>query len=325
MPRTWTEEQKQELRDRMVALRAAKAEAIARGEPLPERKSKGQKAKQAAAPAGNVTETAEFRMAVQRAVEQAVANLLPKGIPAPATNGGNATLEQLTRQLALSIGDLTNQNSGQKLVSPEVLADRREAEELMYRRLDQARRAVAAAQERGDQAAVDLAMPHYRLTAKIIAPLMSGDELIEPMRRGADNIVVPTEIDWLLPPNLAMVPMNGPAQEVFALFKRSIGNQVSTRVVRVAGQDADAEPVYANSNESYMLTSQGHAVTGGSASLKLRNTVELELGSPPATGNPLDRGVARIRGQNPARQHSGPPTIQVRTLGTIAPPAVQNG
>ena len=157
---------------------------------------------------------------------------------------------------------------------------------------------------------------------------MNGDELIEPMRRGADNRLYPTELGWLLPPNLAMVPLNESAKEIFALFKRSIGNQVATRVtgfkpIRDAlGHEVDGEPEFGHEPQGF-ITNQGHVVTAGSSSLQMRNGIP-DTGGGGSTAT-LDRGVARILGQEPNRQHSGPPMTQVRVLGTIAPPAVQNG
>lgn len=267
----------------------------------------------------DLTQTPEFKAALQQAVRDAVADLLPR---APAAEpSGRDTLEKLTDKLAIAIGEYANQNSGQMLVSAEVLAERKEADIKMRLAIEACCIAVRRAQETDDQEARAAAMPHYRLVGKIIAPLMFGDELIEPMRRGADNLIHPTELDWLLPPSLAMVPLNEPAREIFALFKASIGNQKSVRVSGISGKGAAAEPVFAaNANEAGFLTNQGHVVMSTSASVQKFN------GGPEQAGNAgLDRGLARIRGQEVMRQHSGPPTIQVRTLGTIAPPAVQNG
>ena len=256
---------------------------------------------------------------VEALVRDAVAKALA-GIAAPnaAPSDPDARLRQLTEQLALSIGNLTNQNSGQTLVPPEVLAQRRDAERRMVERIDLAKSRVEQARAAGDPDRAAAEMPLYRLTAKIIAPLMNGDELVEPLRRGSDNIVRPVELDWPLVPNLAMVPVNGPAQEIFALFKELIGNQANVKVVNVVGQGPNAEPAFATDQDRYFLTNQGHAVTTGSATLMTKSSTE--------PGQPIaGRSGVSIRGDDPRRVNSGPPTMQVRVLGTIAPPAVQNG
>jgi hypothetical protein len=259
----------------------------------------------------DIADTPEFKAAVEAVKQEvlaAVARQVVAAAPAPAGDSLQITMEKL----ALTIGDLTNQNSGQKLVSPEVLADRRKADRDMRERIE---RAVAEV-ESGDEDA----MPRYRLVSKIQAPLLNGDELIEPMRRGADNLVVPTELNWPLPPNLAMLPLNGPAKEIFALFKESIGNQASVRVSGISGKGAAAEPVFASGEDRFFVTNQGRNVTTGTATMALHNAT----GSQPSIA-PAARGRASIHGQDPMRQGNGPPTIQVRVLGTIAPPAVQNG
>ena len=197
----------------------AAANRAAGKKPKPRRRHPGPQA----AAAGHFPKdvvAAPISVDVEALVREAVAKALA-GIAAPnaAPNDPDARLRQLTEQLALSIGNLTNQNSGQTLVPPEVLAQRRDAERRMVERIDLAKSRVEQARAAGDPDRAAAEMPLYRLTAKIIAPLMNGDELVEPLRRGSDNIVRPVEIDWPLVPNLAMVPVNGPAQEIFALFK----------------------------------------------------------------------------------------------------------
>lgn len=314
MPRTWTEEQKQQLRDNLARGRETrKANAEAR-----------RVAPKVAAPSVDFTKTPEFQAALAAQKEEllrAVAQQIVAQAPATPADSLQKTMEQL----ALTIGDLTNQNSGQTLVSPEVLAGRRESARKMEERLELAREQVRACEAAGNQAALAEVMPRYRLNAKIIAPLMNGDEIVEPLRRGADNRVYPTELDWMLPPNLVMVPMNEPAREIFGLFKDSIGNQKSVRVGGVSGTGAAAEPQFVAEQERFVITHQGRIVTTGSATDALRNTVSTAGQAIGATEPLVQRGMARISGQDPARVHSGPPTIQVRVLGTIAPPAVQNG
>ena len=251
MPRIWTEEQKQALRDNLARGRETrKANAKARREAP----------KVAAAPIVDFTDTPEFKAAfaaqkdeLLRAVAQQIVS------QAPATPGDS--LQKTMEQLALTIGDLTNQNSGQKLVSPEVIAERRAAMRKMEERLERARDEVRLAEQEGNEKLLTEAMPRYRLNAKIIAPLMNGDEIVEPVRRGADNRVYPTELDWLLPPNLAMVPLNEPAQEIFALFKQSIGNQISTRL---NNHTPTGDPVFGAETDRYFVTNQGRVVTAGS-------------------------------------------------------------
>jgi len=295
MPRIWTEEQKQALRENLARGReTAKAARLA--------------AKNA--PKVPLTETPEFRAALEahkQEILRAVAQQVIAATPTPSDS-----LQRTIEQMALAIGEISSLNSGQKLFSPEVLASWSEAERKMKARI-----ALAIAEVRaGDEDA----MPRYRLINKTQAPLMNGDELVDPMRRGADNLVVPTELNFPLPPNLAMVPVNEPAREIFALFKESIGNQASVRISGVSGKGAAAEPVFASGEDQFFVTNQGRNVTTGTATMALHNAA----GSQPTIA-PAARGRASIHGQDPMRQGNGPPTIQVRVLGTIAPPAVQNG
>ena len=313
MPRIWTEEQKDQLRDNLARGRKTRAANIAARKSAPP----------PAAEPFDFTQTPEFRAALEAQKQEllrAVAQQIVSQAPATPADSLQKTMEQL----ALTIGDLTNQNSGQKLVSPEVLAERRAASRRMEERLDQAQEEVRAAEAAGDVAGLDEAMPRYRLNAKVIMPGPNGDEIIEPLRRGGDNRVYPTEVNWLLAPNLAMAPLNTAAKEIFVLFKQSIGNQTNTRIRGVQGKGANAEPIFdTREHDDYMITPKGNIVTGGSPTLQMRNTINPEdMG----VAAPLVRqGIASISGQSAGRAHSGPPTIQVRVLGTIAPPAVQNG
>ncbi len=321
---------KEEFREKMVAGTAKAAAERAAGLRPPRKNAKGSRRATpsggfVAPPPPDVTQTVEFQSALDMAVTKAKDEILAAVAQKLTTQTGTPVdaLEQMTEQLAMSIGNLTNQNSGQKLVSPEVVAARRAAERKMHERLHEAQIAVRDAV---DDEAADLATPKYRLTAKIIAPLMNGPELVEPMRRGGDNRVYPTELGWLLPPSLAMAPINDPAREIFALFKELIGNQAGTRVTSftpvrdVLGREIDGVPQFGPEPAGF-VTNQGRVVTTASATMALHNG--FEVAAPQSrTG---DRSAARILNQEANRQHSGPPTVQVRVLGTIAPPAVQNG
>lgn len=260
------------------------------------------KPKAASAPRRPPAPAIDIEALVKQAVAEALAR--PAEQSAPSSPDG---LQEIMSKLAITLGNYQNQFSGQQLVPADILAAREHNQRLMHEAIAELQSAIRNGE--------NVEIPRYRLVAKIIGPLMNGDEIIEPVRRQHDNTLAPTELNWPLAPNLAMVPINDAAHRIFALFKGSISNQSP----RDAQKDGDrARPPM--TDDTYIVTHGGRVVTAGSQTQSLRNVVRTNDGpmlTPDRSG--------RLAGQEPNRIHSGPPTIQVRVLGTIAPPAVQNG
>lgn len=192
MPRSWTEEQKQAMRDRMATLHA-------------EGKLKHK-------PKKPLVETPAFQEAVASAVEQATQKILAD-IAAAAQSAPASSSPTVfdASALAMAIAELTDQGSGMKRTPPEVIASRNAAANRM-------RQLLLDANSRG-------VVPTYRLVAKTVLPTPDGETLIEPLQRGRDNIVRPTKIRWALVPNLAMDPADEWSERIMATFRESIGNQ----------------------------------------------------------------------------------------------------
>lgn len=273
-----TEEARKALRERLVAGKKAAAE---------------RRAVEAAKPATAV----DINAIVQKAVAEALAQRAPQ-------SGGD--LDRLVSQLAITLGNYQNQFTGQQLVPAEILAERKQHGEEMKAQIDDLLRRIAAGEE--------VEWPEYRIVAKTYLPLANGDEIIEPMRRGSDNILYPTDIKWPMAPSLAMRPLNEPARHIYSLFTAWLGNQGPRDA---ASDDGRARPPL--QPDEWVVTYGGRLVTGGTATQRIHSTKVRPDDAPivPMGG--------QIVGQDPMRIHSGPPTKQVRVLGTIAPPAVQNG
>jgi hypothetical protein len=259
--------------------------------------------------AGPITETPEFKAAVADAVSKAVNEALPKiaqGL-ASSTASEGIGIDAILSKLAMQIAELNDQgSSAPKRIPPEIILARQDAHERMMALIEKERRAKARDPSHEP--------PMFQLVSKMTADLPeAGSVLLEPVYRGADNRVYPTELAWLGIPNLAMEPQNASARAIMEAFKESIGNKVST-TFKIRDEDPSADQ---GLQTSYAVTSQGHVVTGGSATLMTRNRVD--------TGQPA--GVAMVRNepsvlvQNPGAL----PYKDIRVLGSIAPPARQNG
>ena len=243
--------------------------------------------------AAPLTEQPEFQAAVDAAVAQAIAALLPKLQQQSAASMPADETGSVFDRLAMAIAQLTDQGTGQPArVPPEILLARAEAKKRMYALI----RAAAESEN----------IPTYRLVAQISVALEGcGETLIEPLWRGSDNRVYPTEIKWLGVPNLAMEPTNDAASEIMQAFAESIGN----RSRQALGVDTDLA-----------LTPNGHVVKGAVASL-------ISSRDRDRAGPGQHAGIAMV--QNEAaqliQQHGAPAYVDVHVLGSIVPPARQNG
>jgi len=238
----------------------------------------------------SLTETPEFKSAVADAVAAALPQL---AATMAAASVGMASPEGFAEKLAAAIADLTDQGIGQpKRVPPDIILARAEADKHM--------RALMAEAAAADQ------VPTYRLVGKIVVAIEgAGETLVDPLWRGADNRVYPTVIGWRGIPNLAMEAENDWAKKIMAAFRASIGNQ--------GRQEAGVESGLA-------LSPQGHVVSGGAASLIASRDRD-------RAGPGSRAGLAMVQNDTAQimQQHGAAPYVDIRVLGTIAPPARQNG
>ena len=125
----------------------------------------------------------------------------------------------------MAIAGLTDQGSGRKRLSPDVVKARENAFERMMDRIDEAHKAQKA--------------PLYRLTGFVI--LDSGDPKIGHIRippvwiEPQTHIHKPQEVGWPGIPNSMMVPINETAEGIYAEYLKWIGEDAAhtPRVDRV--------------------------------------------------------------------------------------------
>jgi hypothetical protein len=252
-----------------------------------------------------VTERPEFKAAVDAAVKLAmqsvVANLAPSVAETAAAQISSSPTAGMfdPRALAMAIAELTDQGTGMQRIPAEITEARR----------------IATARLRAllIEANAEGVTPIYKLVAKTILPTPDGETLIEPLQRGRDNQVRATKIRWPLVPNLAMEPTdtysdsNGRviagdwAERIMAAFRESIGNQAPAEV----GVDTNIG-----------LTDQGHVVVGGAIQQRKDRAAE----RPNFGALVIDED-----GEALPSNGGGPAYTDVRVLGSIAPPARQNG
>lgn len=273
-----------------------------------------------------LTDTAEFAAAVAAEVRQQVQALLPTLAAAIPQNADRPTTDETLEKLAMLIAELTDQgSSAPKRIPPEILLARKAAHERMIKLIEKETRATQR-----DPRHVP---PTFHLTSKIVVRLDdAGEQVVEPLWRGADNRTYPTELGWLGIPNLAMEPQNESAQAIMDAFKESIGNKAATSFKI---RDKDPNPDEGIETE-YGVTETGRLVTGGGvqqrkADLGLVDKVstamltrrpDLDRAGP---GYQAGRGVILNQGASLRQQHGVAPYKDVRVLGSIAPPARQNG
>ncbi len=239
----------------------------------------------AAASTVPVTETPEFKAAVQAATKEILAELVGKG-PAPVS-AGHSDDQKWVRELAIAVSEMADQGTARRpRIAPELLAQREAARKRMVALIAKAKR--------------DGEVPVYELTDKVQLPFGDkGETLFEPLWAGTDHVHRATEIEWSGIPNQVMRPIGEPALSIFQAFSESIGNVVIEH-------DLD---------QTLAMTPGGVVVRGGAAQVLFRESGR-DNGGPPIRQNGGD--TAGIRRQQTA------PTKEVHVLGTIAGPAVQN-
>ncbi|SDD94957.1 hypothetical protein SAMN05216337_1017131 [Bradyrhizobium brasilense] len=237
-----------------------------------------------------IQETPEFKAAVAAAVATALPdavklavsqvqaeliNAASKGDKEPKVAAAEGAGGDFVERLALAIAEISDQGTNRKRVAPEILAQRAAKQREMVERLQLAR-------ERGEK-------PEYRLVSKVYL----NERLIEPYMPGPNKQAVPTEIIWLGVPSEAMRPINKPAEEIYQLFRESVG---STEAIK--GQD----------NRPFYLT-VGGVVIKGDARAQRREV---------AADNRFNDGL------QVASDPRDPTAPFVHVLGTVAAPARQN-
>lgn len=164
-----------------------------------------------------VVDTEEFRQAVAvaaaKVAEDMVASKMDEivsRIANPAANqpGGAADLlGEVLSKLSMNMAALGQQGQRNKPLSPEEIA-RREAATLRLEKL------IMASREDGTE------RPAYRLIAKTYL----NERFIEPYRQDpSTKKAINNEVTWTGIPNDAMVPINRPAEEIFAAWRESTG------------------------------------------------------------------------------------------------------
>lgn len=255
-----------------------------------------------------ITDTPEFREAVRTEIASLRGELL--GELAKAKGHSGATDTSWMEGLSMSIAKLTEQNSGRRYISPEVIRQREIAAELMLTLI------VKAIVEKRPAA--------YRLTNKVHL----NEQLIDPAWIDRYHTAQPTDIEWpgvfssppkLEPgtyeynlckkfaPNSAMSPLNDTARAIFKAFQDSIGS--------IAKDDAQA---YAQ--ESLKVTRNGLVVKGRPSAAKHETAINSNTGEPLETGGDTggNEGLRVRHKDEPGRFKD------VNILGTIAKPAQQS-
>lgn len=228
-----------------------------------------------------LTETVEFKDAVQAAATKAAAEILAS---LQAQQGGQAKQGDsgFAEGLALAIAQLSSQGTGRaKPVAPEVIKAREDARKLMTELIVQAR--------------ADGEVPTYELRNKVYL----GEMLIDPVYLDpATKEQRATSIDWPGVPSEAMIPTNDRARAIHEAFYNSIG------VVRI-DNSKHLKP------EHLAVTAGGLVVRGAGHALR-----PMQVGDG-KSGTAADDTGLRVHGRG--AQGSRQKTINV--LGTVAAPA----
>lgn len=152
-----------------------------------------------------LTETVEFKAAVQHAIDKALPNIV-KMIDAARGTVATSDDTHFAEKMAMAIAQLTDQGTGRKRIAPEILQQRAKAADRMVKLLIDAR-------AKGN-------VPSYGMRNKAYL----DEVLVYPSYIAPDHTQHQTEIDWPGVPNEAMVPINEVAKEIFAAYKESIGS-----------------------------------------------------------------------------------------------------
>lgn len=156
-----------------------------------------------------ITETAEFKAAVQEAVAKAVREAMSEVKPEALGSGMD-----LVRDLTKSIWEMTQQGSDTQHVRVDVREMERRASE--KQRMQALLDAAIAAND----------TPVYQLKGQFYY----GESMRDPIVVGADKIARPREIGFTKEPNDQMIPINDTAKAIFGAWKSSLGEVPKTVV-----------------------------------------------------------------------------------------------
>lgn len=262
-----------------------------------------------------ITDTPEFKAAVQTAVAQAVAQSVKdevaKIIGTLKQEGAEVSPsdKRFAETLAMAFAQLNEQGNGRKYVDPQILRERGEAREQMKVLIVQARKdhqsAINDKVERTGRSPTDPElrdiaakhMPSYRVVAKTLL----DNQVVEPFWVDSAHTAQPTQIDWPGVPNEAMLPLNDVAKVIFAEFQASIGSRPASVLGAVPDATMDLD---------YGVTAGGLVVTAGAIPRQNRR---------PSEG----RTLAEADGTGLSLHHKDKPgrAAPLHVLGTIAAPA----
>jgi hypothetical protein len=239
--------------------------------------------------APKITDTPEFKAAVQEAAAAAVAIAMAA---LKESNPASNMQEDLFRQMALNIAEMTHQGSKKdKPLDPRIIALRAAAQERLDTLLLETREKVHAAREatykdeNTRQAAIRRLMPKYTCVSKV----MLDDRVINPFRRNpATKAAESVEFYWLQEPNHAMRPLNEAARKIFAEFRESRGERSKI-------EKAAVKPLW--------MTDNGLIIEGANAPQRREVAIPSDLDMPEA---------------------KDPEAPYVAVLGTIHEPAQNN-
>ncbi len=166
---------------------------------------------QESAPAqrASIAETAEFKAAVARAVEQASASILERLAAKNGYGNGGNTADELSfaRLLSAQIAELSGQTDrlGRPRIPTEILEQRR------------------LARERLESLMIEVYTQNLDPEYEIMQACYLDEQLIDPTWVDSNHVLRRTTICWLGVPNEAMRPKNEVAQRVYTEFLASIG------------------------------------------------------------------------------------------------------
>lgn len=249
-----------------------------------------------------ITETPEFEMAlaakgaeiqaqISAEMDAKLAKIMANaGMPAAA--GDDAM--SMARMIATAIGEMNQQGTGRKVVSPAVMEARRAAEKKMADLLLAAR----------DLPKSD--RPKYRL-------ITSGyfkDRLVHPFHRVGKDMV-PTDIYFMSSPSMGMRPLNKSAKAIFSAFMGSISNGESEVPFNV-------KPIWVTDSGVVIAGTPPRSAEAHGRVMEIDDAIEIDAmdGVPPAVGDGRaeDDDLSFVDQNDPRNE-------AIHVLGTIAQPA----
>lgn len=248
----------------------------------------------------NFKDTPEFKAAVaeaaaaaaKEAARAAVSEFRQELLVSTADKSGDQ--EDLFRKMALAIAEISDQGSNRKRTAPEILAKRESARKRCIALVLEARAKIKEARDNKDRKEEDKWTPEYRVTSKCYF----NERFIEPYKMGPNRMPVPTEIFWTGIPNMAMLPLNDVAKQIFAEFRLSIDN---------------SEPIATLDNRPVFMTAAGLVVKGDPPKRRETGIQTNALDAPDFEDEVRVKSLP-----------SDPTAEFVNVLGTVASPARQN-